>query len=397
MTVFYDKERCRWRYDFQIGSQRYARECLNSRGDPVASKRAAQDCENEARRIAKLLPKLPRAPELTFGQIVNDLSNGWKDRRGWHDRKHMVREIVQFFGAATLIRDIDGARIQDYVAFAQRQPLMVWIGGPLASSTKIKQWKPHPSGKTRSAARVNRYLPILRAIFERAYNTRDSHTRERAIEAIPVIKDLAETKRKARPVPDGVLSTVLERLPAHVCEAVKVTLFFGIRRSEVFSLTVSQVDFDARGIRLEGVNVKDREDAFIPGSSQAMQFMAQLVDQAKDRNTRSLISYRPRVTDATKLASLKWRSIKSPKTAWRTAMKAIEKELGSSWRWHDIRAAFITHVAIMSGALAAQRMARHSDFKTTQGYIEVADPVMRAAAESATDRPALSIVKGGKR
>ena len=44
-----------------------------------------------------------------------------------------------------------------------------------------------------------------------------------------------------------------------------------------------------------------------------------------------------------------------------------------------------------SGALAAQKLARHSDFATTQCYIEVADEVTRAAAERASERPALRV------
>jgi hypothetical protein len=68
-------------------------------------------------------------------------------------------------------------------------------------------------------------------------------------------------------------------------------------------------------------------------------------------------------------------------------MDLIEKEFGRRWPWHDLRAAFITHVAITSGALAAQTLARHSDFDTTRAYIEVANEVMRQAADRAVERP----------
>jgi len=77
-------------------------------------------------------------------------------------------------------------------------------------------------------------------------------------------------------------------------------------------------------------------------------------------------------------------------------MDEIEKKYGRRWRWHDIRAAYITQVAVTSGAVAAQKLARHSDFKTTQGYIEVADQLMRDAAEKASERPAFGTVRGGK-
>jgi hypothetical protein len=60
------------------------------------------------------------------------------------------------------------------------------------------------------------------------------------------------------------------------------------------------------------------------------------------------------------------------------------------------QASYITQVAVTSGAIAAQKLARHSDFKTTAGYVEVADEVMRAAAEKASERVALGANKRGR-
>lgn len=397
MTAFFDKARGRWRYDFELAGTRYARECVDSAGQPVTSKRAAQDCENEARRVARTASRLPRSADLTFAQVVNDLSDIWKNEPGWPDRQRKARELVQFFGAATAMRDIDGAQVQDYLAFAIRQPLKVWTGGPKREPEREDLWKPHPSGRTRSPATVNRSLPLLRAIFKRAYNTRDPITRERAIDEILAIEDLAELKRKARPVPDAVLTEVMDSQSPHVVEAIKLTLFFGLRKGEAFPLTIAHVDFQAGGLRLDAGDVKNKTDAFMPGSSHAMQFLAQLVDQARERNTPYLITWRGRFFKPEKLAAQKWRPIKSPKSAWRTAMNAIEKRYGKRWRWHDIRAAYITQVALTSGPIAAQSLARHQDFKTTQGYIEVADEVRRAAAELASERPAFGVVAGGKR
>jgi hypothetical protein len=57
----------------------------------------------------------------------------------------------------------------------------------------------------------------------------------------------------------------------------------------------------------------------------------------------------------------------------------------------------ITHIAINSGPLVAQKMARHADFDTTRGYIEVADQIAREAAEKASVRPALEVLVGGKK
>ena len=53
-------------------------------------------------------------------------------------------------------------------------------------------------------------------------------------------------------------------------------------------------------------------------------------------------------------------------------MDEIKEKFGRRWRWHDIRGPFITHVARTSGQLAAQALARHSDYSTTRTYVEVA-------------------------
>lgn len=86
-------------------------------------------------------------------------------------------------------------------------------------------------------------------------------------------------------------------------------------------------------------------------------------------------------------------AIANPKTlmtingaAWRRARAYMRSRYGRTWRWHDLRGAFITSVALNSGGILAQTLARHSDFATTQLYIEVADEMRRLAAARISDR-----------
>ncbi len=391
MSVFFRQARGRWYFDFQLAGVRHARECLDSTGKPVTSRRGALDAEAAARRVASIAPKLPRSADLTFAEVMNSLSEFWIRSPGWKDRAPIVRELLAFFGPGTPMRAIDGARVQDYITFALSQPVMVWHGGPAAKAGG--SFQPHGDGRTRSPARVNRHLVLLRAAFARAAATRDPLTGIPAIAEIPAIKDLAENKRKARPVPEAVLARLAELLPPHVIDAVTITLCFGFRRDEAFAMTVQHLDFEAGGIRLKAEAVKNSEDIFLPGSQFAMGFLRCLAIEAEQRGNVFLITWRPARTETASADARRWRPIKSPKTAWTTAMKTIMAEFGARWRWHDIRAAFITHVALTSGPIPAQRFARHRDFKTTQRYIEIADSQMRDAAERNTVRPALSIVR----
>jgi integrase len=392
MTVFFNESRKRWQYEFQLGGVRHSRFCFNPDGTPCTSRRAAGDAEAEAKRQAKMAPKLPRATDLTLAQVINDLSEGWMLTPEWPNKRRVAKEILAFFGPEKAIRDMSAAECQDFIVDQLKKPIMIWHGGASRKPTDPdadKFWKQHATRK-RTNATVNRALPPLRAIFQRAYDTRDPITRERAIDEIPVIKDLPEGKRKARPVPDHVITETQETLPAHVTEAMIATLYFGFRKTEAFSLQIHHVDFQAGGIRFKKNEVKNKEDSFLPGSRDAMQFLAMLVDQARERGAKHLITWRRFYKDPARQAAAPWKPIKSPKRAWGTVMKRIKAR-------HDVRAAYITQIALKAGPVAAQRLARHSDFSTTQGYIDVADEVLRAAAETATQRPALGVVQGGKK
>jgi hypothetical protein len=190
-----------------------------------------------------------------------------------------------------------------------------------------------------------------------------------------------------------VIHRLTELLPQHAVDALVITLCFGFRSSEAFTLQEPQVDWHAEGIRLFYDGVKDKKDAFLPGSQFAMGYLRCLAMEADARGLRHILSYR-QAKDPKPPSG--WRPIRSARKAWHTAMRVIQKEFGTRWRWHDLRAAFITHIAMTSGPMVAQTLARHADFDTTRAYIAVADEVTRSAAAKAADRPGLRLVGGSK-
>ncbi|HLY04896.1 MAG TPA: tyrosine-type recombinase/integrase [Rhizomicrobium sp.] len=240
---------------------------------------------------------------------------------------------------------------------------------------------------------MNRYLQVIRGVFKRAHKMRDPITRERVLVDLPDITDLDELKRKPRPIPEPVLTRLFEILPQHVIEATAVSLLFGFRKGEVFGLKRDKVDFDAKGVWLDAAEVKDDEDDFLPGSELAMEYLGRLASQAEERGVDHLITWkRPRTN---KLLE-RWEPIKRPKTAWKTAMRKIEAEFGRRYRFHDVRAAFLTHIAETVGPLAAQKMGRHSEYRTTERYVSLGDAQKRKAASAASDRNSLKLIIGGK-
>ena len=383
MAVYFSAGRNRWTYDFWYMGSRYQGYCVDLTGLPVTSKTAATHAEDDIRRVIALTTKHVRAHEVTLAQLIADLRPQWQLTPSWDDKKRQIKEITTFFGATTSIREISEARIREYTNFSFSRPRTVWKGGPAKSQNKNnhkRRWK--TLRVTRAPATVNRYLSVLRQIFKHALEMRDPITRQPVLESLPTIKDLKEPNRRARPIPEPVLARLLQILPQHTKDAIILTLYFGFRQGEVFSLKEKNVDWLSEGIRLYAEDVKDNEDAFLPGSQEAMGYLRCLAMEAEARHVHHLITYRRSETES-------WRPLQKARSGWDRAMDTIEREMGCRWRWHDLRAAYITHVALTSGAVTAQALARHSNFETTLAYIDVADEFRRMAAERTAERPAL--------
>ena len=388
MSVYFDKRRKQWTFDFLIEGRRYSGYCVDKEGKPVKTKRAAREAEALAKYGARNNQLQICTADLTFAEAVASLEPNWRDQSDAFNKDRYAKELLKFFGPATPIRLISDIRVQEYVQHARSTPILVWTGGAHADPTdprNARLWRHPQNPKSRSPATINLYLNVLRQIFAQALKFRDPITGDTILRQVPEVKTLDTPKRKARPVPDMILKEVLAVVPQHVIEAITLTLYFGFRKGEAFRLELRHIDFDLGGVRLFAEEVKDNEDEFLPGAPEAMAFLRRLANQAEERETTYLISWR-------RGERQKWRAIKGVRSAWATAMKHIEAKFGTRYRWHDIRAAFITHVAITSGGVAAQSLARHADYETTLAYIHVADEVKRAAANRAAIRPALEFI-----
>lgn len=391
MTVYFDKRRQRWTFDFEEQSQRYSGYALDENGQPVTCRRDAIAARERERAKARMAPKLARGDEITLAQVAAALIPAWKRQARWENiRKYYLKEVLDFFGRTMPAAHLDDEQIGRYRAHCLQAKIKIWAGGPKrdpAAPENKRFWR--DSGRLRGPETINLYLEILRAIVTQASKMRDPMTRELILPAPPAVREEFVPKRKARPVPEIVLNEALADLPKHTAEAAVLTLLFGFRKGEAFTLQIHHVDWEACGVRLFAEDVKDAEDTFLPAGPQAMAFLRSLRDQAKDRGVLHLVTYRPYRKAQEAQEKLKWLPIKNPKRAWGRVMDKAQEKYGRRWRWHDIRAAFITNVALTSGPMQARVLARHSDQATTDAYVEVADEMRRLAAERTEDRPAL--------
>jgi len=404
----YRKDRGCWYSDFRVNGKRGKSEPLKDAegnlltANTARGRKLADEAEAILKRAAK--DEASRAPQqqgqaYALAQAFAALTPGWK-RQGaasYANRQRYIAELSEFFGASTPLVDIDPDKILKYVNQCHNTPREHWTGGPKRDPrdpANERFWKTSAT-KRRSPATVNLYLATLRAALQHGTEQPDPVTKKPILERAPKVPWYEPPKRKARPVPINVAEEAFDLLPQHAQEALTLTLLFGFRRSECFELEIKNVDFDQGAIRLDAETVKDDEDAFLPGSPEAMAYLARLVEQARARGTMALVAYRPHRKDPVEQAKVAWRKIKRPRTCWARAMRIIEERHGRKYRWHDLRANFITHVMRTTGADAAQALARHSEFETTLAYIEVGDERRRTAARHITDRDAVKRMLAG--
>ena len=161
---------------------------------------------------------------------------------------------------------------------------MVWRGARSIdkdSQESADYWK--NTGKLRTPATVNRRLAVRRMILTHATKMRDPLTGTPVIAYAPKIKDLREPKRDARPTRELVMQRLNEIQPAHAVDAMVITLCFGFRGAEAFSLQLTNCDWEGSGVRLLAAGVKEKKDAFLRGSQYAMGYLRCLAMEADER------------------------------------------------------------------------------------------------------------------
>ena len=81
MTVYFNKARGRWMYNFIRDGVRHNGYCLDLEGNPVTCRRAAKIARAIALRATETAPKVARTADVTIAQIVAVLKPAWKRTR----------------------------------------------------------------------------------------------------------------------------------------------------------------------------------------------------------------------------------------------------------------------------------------------------------------------------
>ncbi len=392
MSVFVDRDGV-WIYDFWEGGKRYKRRAKNPDGTAAASRRQAQAAEDLARVASRNETRgqaIPAPGEYTLAQAVAARAAEARHLKHWRDVRLALAEIVEFFGAGCAIADV-AARWREYREWARSKKVRVWRGGPRKPDERRSPIGDGygEAGRARSAARVNRYLDQLSALLRLAHDTAGPGGAP-MLARMPKIERIAEAAREPRPVPLAVVGAIEAdpKTPAHLRQAAALVRSFGLRLDEVFAARVAWVDRDARALRLPAEMTKANREEILPASDDAMALLEALAADARKRGGKDghpdddrvhLIVYRPRAKpDAERPHAA--RPIKNARRAWSTAI--AKHGGGGRWRFHDLRATYVTQLAHVAPSAIVQDLARHRNASTTARYTKIADVGRRAAIEA---------------
>lgn len=393
MAVYFNRSRQQWLYDFIINGKRYNSYCNDpATGEPAKTKKEAKDIETriKANALAGHTAKRPNPKTYNLAQAFMVLMSIYKEGRQKENVKAYVKELLSYFGPSKPIKAINHTLILEYVAWAREQPIRYWTAGGISQSgpfpfgtTAADYWK--TSDRKRSDSTINRYLSALGKALRLAHEDCDPETGIPLLPIMPKIPELKEPDILPRPIAPDDLEKMLAIAPAHLADAIRLTVLMGFRRSEVFGLTIDHVDFHQRGVWLSYDETKAYRDEFMPASEMAMELLERLVKQAKNVGQKHLILYRytgkrrAEITEENR-KDFKWKPIKRAQTAWENLLEKLG--LTGKHVFHNTKATFVTAVAQEMPAAVVKDLARHKDFETTMRYIKVADKVRRKGVES---------------
>lgn len=176
-------------------------------------------------------------------------------------------------------------------------------------------------------------------------------------------------------MPLEVLAGIVQEGPAYLSKAIVLTQLFGFRKMEALTVRADQVDFNNRGIWLDGFQTKGKRPKFLPAAPEVMKLLRAYAAEAIKAGVSTLVFYAPIVKDGKTAIARSIRNIKRP---WTTALK--RRGLEGEYTFHNTKASFVTNVGRNASGSTTQKWARHENFETTQRYLEVADQTKREAA-----------------
>lgn len=167
--AYYDRAKNVWRAALQVNGKRKAVVLRGSDGKPARDARAAERAEallraamqqQSAAEAASSDPR--RKGDDAFGRVAQSYLEAVADARQRANKAAHVARLVTEIGAATPVGEVGRSRAKVVVAKLERQPVLVYFGGPKGNPKDASQWKPRIDRRTGEPASLSK--STLRAI-----------------------------------------------------------------------------------------------------------------------------------------------------------------------------------------------------------------------------------------
>lgn len=318
MTV-YKKKNGKYYCRFQIDGERHHFLCAGAESEKDAKKLESQFMFKVQQQQNGVMPK--ELKNITINQICKMyLEYSEVNKKSYSSDVSRTKLIKQYFGEATLIKNIQPEKVEKFKDFLLEQ--------------------------NRSKMTVNRYLEQLKTIFKMAMDN-DYLVKNpcKTIKKFPVknysVRYLKEDEEKR----------LFQVLPNYLKGIVIVALNTGLRKSNILELKWEQINFDFKFI--EVLENKGNKHILLPLNDTLFDlFMA-----TPEANRTGYIFINPET-------GLPYKDIKK---AWTTALKTANIE---NFRFHDLRHTVGTRLAKENVPVnVIKEILAHSDIKTTMRYV----------------------------
>lgn len=372
MSIFLDKMRKKWRFDFETGGKRYSGYCIDPETGTAATSRTSAEkivTKIRARFLSARAAKVS-IRSYTLAEALAAYASQVKGGKNWRNRSRQIAEFLSFFGADCPVCTLTDDRVWDYIAWARGQQVSVWTGGAVSPCDLPKNRQTHKTiSRKRSDATINRALDVLRKALRIAGKHADPVTGLSVLPVPPTIPVLKEAKRLPTPVPIEDVARILAELQPQAADAVALGALTGMRKGEMLRLKVTDFREAEGGIRIRGDETKGRRDEWIPLGAEALAVVKRRAGEARGLN--SIWLFPSPISPAEPL--------KDYRTAWLAACRRAGVQ---HHRIHDLKATFVTTaLKATNDPRLVQNLARHKSYSTTERYLAAVGNERRAAAD----------------
>jgi len=316
------KKRGNWYIDYYLANGRRKREKIGPSqklAQKVLNKRKTQVAEDKFLDIEKV-------KRVKLGEFADRFIENYckPNKTSWKDDKERLAKLAGFLGVNKLLDEI--------------------------TSYDIEKFKGHRLQQGIKVSTVNRYLAILKTMFNKAIewgNAKDNPVRK--------VKFFKENNERTRFLEKEEIERLLNASSPYLKDVIITALNTGLRYSEIFSLKWSDMDFRNNLVFIH--KTKNKEKRIIPMNTPLKRVFV-------SRREHSAVEF------------------VFPKKCTRESFKkTLERAIIKDFKFHDLRHTYASYL-VMNGVdlMTVKELLGHKTIKMTLRYAHLSqDHKMRAA------------------